>query len=88
MAEILDKDGNIVPDADNIIVNFEVTGKGKVAGVGSGDPRDMSGFQQPVKKTYQGVCMAVIRPETDPGRISVHAVAEGLKGDDIVIISR
>lgn len=88
MAEILDKDGNIVPDADNIIVNFEVTGKGAVAGVGSGDPRDMSSFQQPMKKTYQGICMAVIRPETDPGRISVRAISEGLKGDDIVIMSR
>jgi len=31
-------------------VNFEVTGTGKVAGVGNGNHSDMSGFQQPGKK--------------------------------------
>jgi len=88
MAEILDKEGNIVPDADNIIVSFEVSGTGKVAGVGSGDPRDMSGFQQPLKKTYQGVCMAVVRPEAKPGKITVRATAEGLRADNVVITSK
>ena len=88
MAEILDKDGNIVPDADNIIVSFEVSGNGKVAGVGSGDPRDMSSFQQPLKKTYQGVCMAVVRPEAKPGKITVSATAEGLRADNVVITSK
>jgi beta-galactosidase len=84
-AEIIDEDGNIVPDADNVIVNFEVTGNGKVAGVGSGDPRDMSSFQQPMKKTYQGICLAIIRPETTPGKINVRATAEGLKEALVVI---
>ena len=88
MAEILDKDGNIVPDADNIIVSFEVSGNGKVAGVGSGDPRDMSSFQQPLKKTYQGVCMAVVRPEAKPGKITVSATAEGLRADNVLITSK
>ncbi|MCJ7821318.1 MAG: DUF4982 domain-containing protein, partial [Bacteroidales bacterium] len=76
-AEIIDSKGNIVPDADDIMVNFEVTGKGKVAGVGSGNPRDMSSFQQPKKKAYQGICLAIIRPETTPGKINVRATAEG-----------
>jgi beta-galactosidase len=88
MAEVLDKDGNIVPDADNIIVNFEISGNGKVAGVGSGDPRDMSSFQQPMKKTWQGICMAIISPGADPGRINVQATAEGLKGDNLTLTSK
>lgn len=87
-AEIIDSKGNIVPDADDIIVNFEVTGNGKVAGVGSGDPRDMSSFQQPKKKAYQGICLAIIRPELTPGKISVRATAEGLKETKIVITAR
>ena len=53
--EIIDEEGNIVPDADNIIVNFEVTGNGKVAGVRSGDPRDMSSFQQPRKNLVRNL---------------------------------
>ncbi len=84
-AEIIDEDGNIIPDTDNIIVNFEVRGNGKVAGVGSGDPRDMSGFEQASKKTYRGVCLAIIRPETTPGKISVKATAEGLKEGSFAI---
>jgi beta-galactosidase len=87
-AEITDSKGNIVPDADNIVVNFEVTGNGKVAGVGSGDPRDMSSFQQPKKKTYQGICLAIIRPETTPGKINIRATAEGLKGASIAVTAK
>ncbi len=84
-AEIIDSKGNIVPDADDIMVNFEVTGNGKVEGVGSGNPRDISSFQQPGKKSYQGICLAIIRPETTPGKIYVRAKAEGLKKASLAI---
>jgi beta-galactosidase len=88
MAEILDNDGNIVPDADNIMVNFEVTGKGKIAGVGNGNHSDMSSFQQPRKKAYQGICLAIIRPEKTPGKINVKATAEGLKSASLSITAK
>jgi hypothetical protein len=48
----------------------------------------MSSFQQPVKKAYQGICLAIIRPETTPGKISVSATAEGLKGASVVITAK
>lgn len=60
----------------------------KIAGVGSGDPRDMSSLQQPRKKSYQGICLAIIRPETTPGKIRLRATAEGLKDASVVIIAR
>lgn len=84
-AEIIDSEGNIVPDADDIMVNFEVTGNGKIAGVGSGNPGDMSSFQQPMKKAWQGICLAIVRPEPTPGRIHIRASAEGLKGASLKI---
>jgi beta-galactosidase len=87
-AEIIDSKGNIVPDADNIVVNFEVTGNGKVAGVGNGNPRDMSSFQLPRKKAYQGICLAIIRPEITPGKISVRATALGLTEASVVITAK
>ena len=87
-AEIIDSKGNIVPDADDIMVNFEVTGNGKVAGVGSGNPKDMSSFQQPVKKAYQGICLVIVRPETTPGKINVKASAEGLKEASVAITAK
>jgi beta-galactosidase len=79
MADIIDSEGNVVPYADDISVNFEISGNGKLAGVGSGNPSDMSGFQQPVKKSYQGRCLLIVRPDLTPGKISVRASADGLR---------
>jgi beta-galactosidase len=78
-AEIIDSEGKIVPSADDIMVNFEVSGNGVIAGVGSGNPVDMSGFQQPKKKAYQGICLVILRPKATPGKIYISATAEGLK---------
>jgi len=55
MTEITDAEGNVVPDADDILVSFEVTGNGKIAGVGNGNHSDMSSFQQPRKKSF--ICL-------------------------------
>jgi beta-galactosidase len=78
MAEILDSDGNIVPYADEILVNFDISGNGIIAGVGSGSPSDMSSFQQPRKKTWQGRCLVIVRPKGEAGKILLTARAEGL----------
>lgn len=78
MVEILDAQGNIVPYADDVMVNFEISGNGEIAGVGSGNPMDMSSFQQPSKKSWQGKCLAIVRPKGDAGKIMLKARVEGL----------
>jgi hypothetical protein len=45
----------------------------------------MSSFQQSHKKSYQGICLAIIRPETTPGKITLKATAAGLKDASLVI---
>ncbi len=84
-AEITDSEGNIVPDADDIMVTFDVTGKGSLAGVGSGNPLDMSSFRLPEKKTWQGICLVIARAGTKTGKIKVRATAEGLKSAFVTI---
>jgi beta-galactosidase len=79
MTEIIDADGNVIPYADDIIVNFEISGNGEIAGVGNGNPVDLSSFQQPRKKTFQGKCLVIIHPEVTPGKIIIKAKSEGLK---------
>ena len=79
MAEIVDSEGNVVPYADNVQVNFEISGNGEIAGVGSGSPTDMSSFQKPLKKSWQGRCLAIVRPKGEAGKIVLTARAEGLK---------
>jgi beta-galactosidase len=77
--EVVDADGNVIPYADDVKVKFEISGQGKLAGVGNGNPKDMASFQYPERKTYQGVCLAIVRPESSPGKINIKAASEGLK---------
>jgi beta-galactosidase len=79
MTEVVDADGNVIPWADDFTINFEISGNGKLAGLGNGNPGDMASFQQPRRKTYQGKCLAIIRPEVTPGKITIKATSEGLK---------
>jgi beta-galactosidase len=87
MAEIIDAEGNVIPYADDAIVNFEISGNGKIAGVGNGNPVDLSSFQQPRKKTFQGKCLVIIRPEVTPGKIVIKAKSEGLKECSLEIVT-
>jgi beta-galactosidase len=87
LAELVDWDGNVVPYADSIMVNFKVNGAGSLAGVGSGNPSDMSSFQQPQKKSYQGRCLLIVKPELTPGKITVTGSAEGLKESTVEIMT-
>jgi beta-galactosidase len=84
-AEIIDSEGNIVPDADDIMISFDITGEGCLAGAGSGNPLDMSSFQQPKKKTWKGICMVIVRTGTKSGKIRIRATAAGLKSASITI---
>lgn len=86
MAEIIDEEGNIVPNADDVLVNFEISGHGEIAGVGSGSPVDMSSFQQPRKRSWHGRCLAIVRPvEMETGTMVLQARAEGLESAAIEI---
>jgi beta-galactosidase len=87
MAEIIDAEGNVIPYADDVIVNFEISGNGKIAATGNGNPTDLSSFQQPHKKSYQGKCLAIIRPEVTPGKIVIKAKSEGLKEYSLEIVT-
>jgi len=87
MVEIVDSEGNVTPYADDIMVNFEISGNGEIAGVGSGSPVDMSSFQQPHKKSWQGRCLAIVRPNGEAGKIILKAGAEGLKEAVVEIVT-
>jgi beta-galactosidase len=88
MVEIKDAEGNVVPNVNDILVNFEVSGNGEIAGVGSGSPTDMSSFQQPRKMTWLGRCLAIIRPKGEAGKIALKAKADGLPENSIEITAK
>lgn len=85
--EIVDEAGNIVPNIDDKLIKYQVTGNGTLAGIGNGNPRNMSSFQKPEKKVFQGKGLVVIKPTEKAGNIKIVAQAEGLKEGVLTINS-
>ncbi len=76
--EILDKDGNLCPNADNL-VKFEISGNGFIAGVDNGSPISLERFKDSKRKAFYGKCLVVLQNNGKKGTIKLDAVAEGLK---------
>jgi beta-galactosidase len=86
--EIVDDLGNIVSSIDDILVKFKIEGNGKIIGVGNGNPRDMSSFQKPEKKVFQGKGLAIVQPTMQAGEITIKAEAAGLKSSVLILRSK
>ena len=78
--EILDKNGNLVPTADNL-VKFEVSGA-EIIGVENGNMRDLSSPKAKERKAFNGLCLAIVQAE-QKGNVLVKAFSEGLTGSEI-----
>jgi beta-galactosidase len=85
--EVVDRNGNRVPNAA-IPVRFTISGAGELAATGSAAPNDASSFHVPLRKTYDGRCIAILRPTGDAGKIQLKAEADGLKLATIAIRTR
>lgn len=76
--EILDKDGNLCPNAEND-VTFAVEGAGFIAGVDNGSPISMEKFKDNHRKAFYGKCLVVVQNSGKTGGIKVTATADGLE---------
>ena len=76
--EILDEDGNLCPNADNL-VQFEISGNGFIAGVDNGSPISLERFKDNKRKAFYGKCLVVLQNNGKKGTIKLDAVSEGLK---------
>lgn len=85
--EILDKDGNLCPNADNE-VTFDVQGDGFIAGVDNGSPISMERFKANHRKAFYGKCLVVIQNNGKSGNISLTATADGLEKDNVSITAQ
>lgn len=86
-AELYDSDGNRVYDwHEDKVINFEIVGEGKLAGIGNANPVGTESFQQPRRTTFRGRCVAVVKSTLKPGSIQISAFANGLKNESITII--
>lgn len=78
LVEILDKDGNLCPRADNL-VRFEVSGAGRNEGVDNGSPTSLERFKDDKRKAFYGKAMLIVRNDGSEGSITVKATADGLR---------
>jgi len=82
--EIVDTNGQRVPNVE-IPVRFSVSGAGELAGQASGVPNAPASFRAPMRKTFQGRCLAILRPAGEAGEITLRADADGLTAEAITI---
>ncbi|MGF7076850.1 beta-galactosidase GalB [Mucilaginibacter sp. 3215] len=85
--KILDKDGNVVPDADNKI-NFKIAGDGSIASVDNGDPVSHDPFKADYRKAFHGLALAIVQAKEKAGTITLTASADGLKSATLVLKSK
>ncbi len=84
--KILDKDGNLVPNAANR-VNFKINGNAFIASVDNGDPVSHAPFKANYRDAYNGLALAIVQSKEQPGPITITATSVGIKGSSLTLIS-
>jgi beta-galactosidase len=77
MVELIDADGNLVPDGD-LPVAFAISGVGEAAAIGSANPSEMRSFKSQICTPFRGKCLVILRPTGKPGEIKLEAEAAGI----------
>lgn len=81
--DILDENGNFVPNADNL-VNFKISGDAKIVGVDNGNAasweryKDYNGTWK--RKAFSGKALVIVQSSKDAGTFTLTANSAGLKG--------
>ncbi|MDB4921547.1 MAG: beta-galactosidase [Mucilaginibacter sp.] len=82
--KILDKDGNLVPDAANL-VNFKINGAAFITSVDNGDPVSHDSFKAGYRKAFNGLALAIVQAKEKAGNITFTATSKGLQSASIII---
>lgn len=83
-ATVVDANGVPCPAADKILT-FSATGSGVVAATDNADLSNQDTYTKPIRHTYKGKCIAIIKANAPSGKITVKAVSEGL-GDGVITV--
>jgi beta-galactosidase len=76
--EILDKDGNLVPDAANS-VQLTIEG-GTLLGLDNGNPVDHTSMKSSRRNVFNGLALAIVQSAAKKGFVQVRAESAGLAG--------
>ncbi|MGG9960834.1 sugar-binding domain-containing protein [Ferruginibacter sp. SUN106] len=84
MARIVDKDGNVVPGANNLIT-FSIAGNANIAATDNGYQADTASFSSPQRRAWKGMALAIVRSSAKKGNSTLTAKAPGLISGTIAL---
>lgn len=82
--KVVDRDGNLCPNADNLI-KYSVKGDGFYRAGANGNPVSLELFHEPQMKVFSGMMTAIVQSTDKAGEITLTATSKGLKSAKIVI---
>jgi beta-galactosidase len=85
--KIVDAQGRTVPVATDA-VTFNVTGPGRLLGVGNGNPANHEPDNANHRNAFNGLCLAIIQSTRERGAIRIQANSPGLKSAAVKIDAR
>ncbi len=71
-----------MPTANNLIA-FNISGAGKLIGVGNGDPICHQSDKEPTRYLFNGLAQAILQSTRQAGEIHVEAVKGTIHGPDL-----
>ncbi len=80
----VDADGRAVPTADHV-VSFEVSGNGRLIGVGNGDPSSHEADKGTTRRLFNGLAQVIVQSSREPGALRIVAAAPGLASATLAI---
>ncbi len=85
---VVDKDGNLVPDADNML-HFKLSGNGEIRALDNGYQADLEPYtNKSYRKAFNGLGLAIIQSNKQKGKIALQISSEGLQGAGITMESK
>jgi beta-galactosidase len=72
---VKDSEGNVVPNANHLI-NFEITGGGKIVGVDNGYQANLDSFKANSCKLFTGKCIVIVQSNAKKENIIVKATTD------------
>ena len=85
--KIVDKDGNLCPDAANL-VTFSCTGAASFKCVANGDSTCLESFVEPRMHAFHGQLVGTVAAGADAGEATLTVTAEGLEPRTVALSVR
>ncbi len=76
-ATVVDAAGARIPQGEEAVAFAVVSGPGRLAAVGTGNPKDTSSFHSGKKTTWMGRALAIVQPTGGAGAVVLEATAMG-----------